>query len=165
MIEGSSLEKFKEDPHKDKPAHERLECYKQDAIAKIKGSQEDIAALKDMNLSLEQLNALAKVQKAMLGYDKSTRENYVKNKQEGYNEETDHRVIASELQNELEPLRKRIIALEVILEIKSNDAVNREKLLAEKDSTIALLRREIVDLKKHGNGNKFTKQKDVDDEQ
>ena len=71
-------------------------------------------------------------------------------KPQGYNHERDHRVIASELEAELEPLKKRIAALEILLEQRGYEAREREKLVSEQQSTIDILRREIVDIKKNG---------------
>lgn len=142
MIEGSS-DKYREDPHKDKPPHERLECYRQDAIRKIKGSPEDIEALKDF--SLEQIQALVKVQEAMAGYDK--RKAY-----QGYNHETDRRIIASELMAENNPLREMIVALEILLQQKTMRVRHLEEKIAEMRSGLKI-------------GNKYNHPKDPNDGQ
>jgi hypothetical protein len=65
-----------------------------------------------------------------------------------YVHETDRRILASELEEAVKPLRERIVALEILLDALRFEAKDREKLLAEKESTIGILRREIVDIKR-----------------
>jgi histidine ammonia-lyase len=66
----------------------------------------------------------------------------------GYNENRDERVVRSSLEEEIKPLRERITAMEILLDARALEAKERERLLAEKESTIGILRREIVELKK-----------------
>lgn len=84
----------------------------------------------------------------------------------GYDDTKDRRIIASELEEAVKPLRERIAAMEILLDARAFEARERERLLAEKESTIGVLRREIVDIKKNrSDPTRFSKPINPKDEQ
>lgn len=69
-----------------------------------------------------------------------------------YNHETDRRIIASELEEAVEPLRKRIVALEILLQQKTMRVRHLEEQIAEMRSGLKI-------------GNKYNHPKDPNDQQ